>query len=81
MEKHDEHHDIEYFVDNEVQRTDNPDLTVAQILQKAGLDPATHYLIELRGHDQVPLRDINQVIHIQEKEKFISVFSGPTPVS
>ena len=81
MKEHQTSHPIHYFVDAEEQTTTDPTLTVAQILKNAGLDPATHYLIEIRGQHQVPHQDVNEVIHIHEKEKFISVFSGPTPVS
>lgn len=81
MEERHNPHVIHYFVDAEEQTTTDPNLTVAQILKNAGLDPATHFLIEIRGQHQVPHQDLNEVIHIHEKEKFISVFSGPTPVS
>jgi hypothetical protein len=72
---------IVYFVDKEKQETADPILTVAQILEKAGLDPKTHYLVELRGEHQIKHVDPNEKLHIHEHEKFISVFSGPTPLS
>ena len=72
---------IVYFVDNEKQETQVPILTVAQILEKAGLDPKTHYLVELRGEHQIKHVDPNEQLHLHEHEKFISVFSGPTPLS
>jgi len=74
-------HTITYFVDNEAQRTEDPALTVGQILKNAGLDPSSHYLIELRGDHQIEYKDINQTIRVHEKEKFISVLHGPTPLS
>ena len=72
---------IVYFVDDEKQETTNPILTVAQVLEKAGLDPKTHYLVELRGEHQIKHIDPNEKLHLHEHEKFISVFSGPTPLS
>jgi hypothetical protein len=72
---------IVYFVDDEKQETTDPVLTVAQILEKAGLDPKTHYLVELRGEQQIKHLDPNEKLHLHEHEKFISVFSGPTPLS
>lgn len=72
---------IVYFVDNEKQETMEHLLNVSQILEKAGLDPATHYLVELRGEHQVKHTDPNEKLHVHEHEKFISVFSGPTPLS
>src|ERR1700687_4618112 len=73
-------HLIVYFVDNEKQETTDHILTVAQILEKAGLDPKTHYLVELRGEHQIKHVDPNEKLHLHEHEKFISVFSGPTPL-
>jgi hypothetical protein len=72
---------ITYFLDNEPQKTTEATLTVGQILKNGGLDPNTHYLIELRGHQQIEYRNIDQSIEVHEKEKFISVFHGPTPLS
>src|SRR5436190_1564248 len=40
-------HTTEFFVDGEPQFTTEHTLTVAQILNLVGLDPATHYLFEL----------------------------------
>ncbi len=74
-------HVIHYFVDAEEQTTTDPVLTVRQILERAGLDPGTHYLIEIRGHEQIPHRDLDEKLRLHEKEKFISVFTGPTPLS
>lgn len=75
------HHVINYFVDNEPQETVDKSLTVEQILNKATLDPATHYLIELRGDNQIPHQDRAEVIKLHEKMKLISVLTGPTPLS
>ena len=72
---------IVYFVDGEKQETREHVLTVAQILEKAGLDPKTHYLVELHGEHQTKNLDPNEKLHLHEHEKFISVFSGPTPLS
>jgi hypothetical protein len=69
-----------YFVDGEKQETREHILTVAQILEKAGLDPKTHYLVELRDGHQIKHVDPNEKLHLHEHEKFISVFSGPTPL-
>jgi hypothetical protein len=74
-------HTTEFFVDGEPQFTTEHTLTAAQILNLVGLDPATHFLVELRGNHQVEHRDPNEEIHIHEKQKFITVFTGETPVS
>lgn len=75
------HNVINYSVDNEPQETEDKTLTVEQILTKATLDPATHYLIELRGDNQITHQNLTEVIKLHEKMKFISVLTGPTPLS
>lgn len=58
------------------------ELTPRQIMKRAGIDPDTHYLVELRGDQQVSLQATpDDPIHIHEKLKLISVYSGPKPVS
>ncbi len=74
-------HVITYYVDNEAQHTTERELTVRQILEIAGDDPTTHYLVELRGDHQIPHQDLNEEIKIHENEHFIAIFTGETPVS
>ena len=71
-----------YTVDDEPQSTPSHTLTAAQILSNAGIDPATHYLVEIRGNDKESFQaDPSKEIHMHEHMKFISVSTGPTPVS
>lgn len=71
-----------YTVDDEPQSTTAHDLTATQILQNAGIDPATHYLVQIDGNHRVSYQnDPNAVIHMHEHMKFISISTGPTPVS
>ena len=70
-----------YTVDGEPQTTTEHQLTVRQILSNAGIDPQTHYLVEIQGNHQVPHRDLDEVIHMHQHMKFISVSTQPTPVS
>lgn len=73
---------IEYTVDGERQTTTEEQLTPTQILRNAGIDPATCYLVEIRGHHQESYQDKPEVaIHMHPQLKFISVCTGPTPVS
>jgi hypothetical protein len=74
-------HVIHFEVDSEPLETTDPILTVGQILDLAGLSRADHYLIEIRGHNQVKHTDLNEELRLHEHEKFVSVFTGPTPVS
>jgi hypothetical protein len=73
---------INYTVDGEPQETTQHELTPRQILVNAELDPTQRYLIEIQGDHQVSFKDkMDTPIHLHEKEKFISAFNGPTPVS
>lgn len=69
-------------VDGEVLEITEHELTPAAIMSRAGIDPTTHYLLEIRGHERVPLEGKNDLpIHIHEKLQLVSVNTGPKPVS
>lgn len=73
---------FQYTVDDEPQTTEQHSLTARQILQNAGIDPASHYLVRVEGQHQESYKDKpDEPIHIHEHMKFISVFNGPTAVS
>lgn len=71
-----------YTVDDEPQSTTSHILTPTQILTNAGIDPNTHYLVQIEGNNRISYQDNpNQEIHMHEHMKFISVSTGPTTVS
>jgi hypothetical protein len=71
-----------YTLDDEPQSTTQHELTPQQILQNAGIDPATHYLVQLEGNHRTSYEGKpTELIHMHEHMKFISVSTGPTPVS
>jgi hypothetical protein len=73
---------ITFTVDGEPVHTDDPTLTPNQILQLAGVEPATHYLVRVQGRHQESFQGHgDQPIHVHEHEVFLSVSTGPTPVS
>lgn len=73
---------FQYTIDGEPQTTSEHTLTAFQILQNAGIDTATHYLVEIQGQHQDSYKDKpDEPIHIHQHMKFISVFNGPTTVS
>jgi hypothetical protein len=55
--------------------------TPSELLRAAGLDPANRELIRVEGKSQHPYPDPNQRIELHEGETFITVSTGPTPVS
>ena len=73
---------FDYTVDGETLSTSDLVLTPVQILKNAGLDPSTHYLIEIDGAAQKSFKDDPNVpIHMHEHMKFVSASTGPTTVS
>jgi hypothetical protein len=73
---------IHYTVDDEDQTTTEESLTPKQILSNAGLDPAQYYLVLVQGHHQESYQNrADEKIHMHPNLKFISVFTGSTPVS
>ena len=75
-------HTIHYKVDDIRQTTTSHELTPRQILSDAKIDPANHYLVQIEGHHKESYKDRpNEPIHMHDDMKFISISTGPTPVS
>ena len=73
---------FDYTVDDEPQSTSEHTMTPTEILSNAGIDPATHYLVEIVGNTQKSYKDKpNEPIHMHEHMKFLSVATSSTPVS
>lgn len=75
-------HVIAFTVDGEQVATTARELTPRQILTLAKIDPASHYLVQIEGRHRVSYEaEPDTPIHVHEDAKFISVSTGPTPVS
>jgi hypothetical protein len=74
--------EFQYTVDDEPQTTEHHVLTANQILSNAAIDPAQHYLVELKGatRESYETRG-DEEIHMHQHMRFVSVRVGPTPVS
>lgn len=71
-----------YEVDGEEQHTTEKTLTAREILSLAGIDPETHYLVELHGEDQDSYEGkADATIHMHQHQRFVSIATGSTPVS
>jgi hypothetical protein len=71
-----------YTVDDEAQTTSAHELTANQILSNAGIATANHYLVEIQGKHRVSFQNKgDEEIHMHEHMTFVSVSTGPTPVS
>lgn len=74
-------HEIPFFVNNEKESTSSDELTVGAILGLVGEDPSDHYVVERHGNDQTEYKGAGTEVPIKPGAKFITVFTGPTPVS
>lgn len=74
---------IHYRVDDEPQESEKHKLTAMQIMEKAGVNPKTHYLTLLKPHggDESYKDRPDAVIHLHDGMRFITLLLGPTPVS
>ena len=73
---------FQFTVDGESFSTTENTLTPVQILEIAGINPDTHYLVQIRGNQQFSYKDEpNTPINISQNAKFIALFTGETTVS
>jgi hypothetical protein len=76
---------IHYTLDDEPQVTNQRVMTPVQIMETAKpvpVDPETHYLVQLEGDHKISYKGKpNEPIEMHEHAKFITVSTGPTPVS
>ena len=73
---------ITFTVDGEPVSTRERKLTPVQIMELGDVDPMTNYLVRVDGRHQTSYRDDpDQKIEVHEGEVFVTVPTGPTPVS
>ena len=71
-----------FIVDGERVSTEERVLTPVQIMELAEVDPATNYLVRIEGRHQISYKDRpNEEVEVHEDETFVTVSTGPTPVS
>ena len=56
-------------------------LTVRELLDLVEVDPSKHYIIELGNPEDIPHKNLDEVISLRECAEFITVLTGETPVS
>lgn len=70
------------FIDGESFEAPEKTMTANAILSLGGLAIDEHYLVEIKGKHQESFEGKgNEEIHLHEGAKFISIFTGPTPVA
>lgn len=80
MSEHGKSHQIEYFVNGEVQHASENELSAGDILENAGFSPAADYVLEEDANRKI-YADPAAIVRIHEKEKFTATYKGPTPTS
>ncbi|MHB8459725.1 MAG: hypothetical protein ACYDAK_02915 [Candidatus Limnocylindrales bacterium] len=75
-------HTTDFTVDGEELTTTERELTPRQIMEMASIDPQAHYLVQIEGrHRESYQGKEDTLVHIRDDAKFITVSTGPTPVS
>ncbi len=79
---HEHHREIHYTVDTKPQETNSRSLTPYEIMQNAGVDPKTHYLVLILEHGEKSYKDDPEAeIEMKDCMEFFTNKIGPTPVS
>ena len=77
-----EGHTFTIKVDGEELEVAEHDLTSTEIMLRSGIDPASNYLVEIRGkHRESYEGRPDEPIHIHEGLTLVSVFTGAKTVS
>ncbi len=74
---------VEFEIDGEAYETRERDLTAGEVLGYAGKSFGTHYLVELlgRGGQQREYRIASDAVNVHPGSRFLTVSTGPTPVT
>jgi hypothetical protein len=77
------HHVIHFSVDGEEFETQQREWTPNAIIKEfGGRDPATNYLVEIKGHHKESFQGKRDIpIKLHDGERFQIISTGPTPVS
>ena len=72
---------ITISIDDEGYEVEEKEHTVGELLELSGNDPATTYLVELKGKEEIEHQDPTEVIKLRNKARFITADHGPAPVA
>jgi hypothetical protein len=79
---HDHEQEIVFFIDKEQFKTEQPALTVRELLEGfAHENPDETTLVLQKGNELTKFTDLNQSIPLHNGMKFVVFHNGPTPVS
>jgi hypothetical protein len=72
---------IEIEIDREEYEVEGREHTVRELLELSGNDPETTYLIERRGREEIPHTDLDEVLKLRNRMRFVTGDRGPAPVA
>lgn len=73
---------VEIKIDGEEVRLPSREISPNEILSIVGLDPTSHYLVEVQGRHQNSYQGRgDEIIRVHNNQVFISLSTGPTPTS
>ena len=72
---------VHFTIDGEPVEIETDSLTMSQVLALVGKKPDEWYLVEKVGREQKKFEDPAQEVPISHGAKFVTVFTGPNPVS
>ena len=73
---------VQVKIDGEETLLPSREITPNEILSLVGLDPASHYLVEVQGRHQNSYQGAGDgIIRVHNNQVFISLSTGPTPTS
>lgn len=74
-------HEITYFVNAEKETTEKHELSVREILEKAGFKPADQWTLKSLDPREDFDSEYAREVHIHEGQHFEALHKGPTPTS
>lgn len=81
-DQQDETKTFDVTVDGETVGIPRKDVTPRDILEAAGLNPDSRYLVEIKGSNRVSYKgETDEEINVHENQKFVSNRLGNVPVS
>lgn len=73
---------VHFTVDDETISSRDHELSPEEVMKRAGVNPADHYLVRVTGGQQESFRGkASTPFHVRQNDKFITLWMAPTPVS
>lgn len=65
-------------IDDEPFEVDTPEMTMAQLLELAGVDAEQHYIQRANGNTAgIPFMALHDEVDVHDGDRFLTVYTGP----